>query len=77
MIAISLSEKFAVKTFITCIKVIDTTENSNKTNKLRNINTIAVEQGTSPSRERKIHNIKVKVIPFIIKFSLSKTIRYR
>ena len=40
MISMSLSEKFCCRNLITTIKVSDMTRGSNKTNKLRNINTI-------------------------------------
>ena len=52
MISISLSKKFCCQNLITSIKVINMTGHSSKSNKLRNINAIVVERGTSPSKNR-------------------------
>ena len=61
MISISLSEKFCCQNLITSIKVINMTRNSSKSNKLRNINTIDAERGTSPSRKGKFTISKSKL----------------
>ena len=75
MISISLSEKFGCQNLIMSIKVINMTGHSSKSNKLRNINTIGCQVRNITIQKWKIHNIKI--ISFIINFSLNKTIRCR
>ena len=68
MISIALLKKFGSKEFVTIIEVSNMRRCSGKANKLRYIYTI---RGTSRGiaiKERKINNIKIKIIPFIIYF---------
>ena len=77
-IFISLSEKFCCQNLITnIIKVINITGHSSKSNKLRNINTIGCRTRNITIYKWIDHNIKIKIISFILNFCLDKTVRYR
>ena len=58
----------AVKYLLTIIEVSNMRRSSGKVNKLRYIYTIRGTSRDIAIKERKINNIKIKIIPFIIFF---------
>ena len=68
MIPIALLKKFGSSEFVTIIEVSNMRRCSGKVNKLRYIYTIRGTLRDNAIKEREIHNIKIKVIPFIIYF---------
>ena len=67
MIPIALLKKFGSKEFVTIIEVNNMRRCSGEANKLRYIYTIrGTLRDIAMIKERKINNIKIKIIPFII-----------
>ena len=65
---IALLKKFGSKEFVTIIEVSNMRRYSGKANMLRYIYTIRGTLRDIAIKERKINNIKIKIIPFIIYF---------
>ena len=68
MIPIALLKKFVSQEFVTIIEVSNMRICSGKANKLIYIYTIKRTSRDIAIKERKINNIKIKIIPFIIYF---------
>ena len=74
MIPISLLKKFGSKEFVTIVEVSNLRRCSGKANKLRYIYTIRGALRDIAIKERKINNIKIKIIPLNISYIFVETI---
>ena len=76
MIPLALLKKFSSYEFVTISGISDMRRCSGKANKLRCIHTIRGTLRDIAIKERKINNIKIKTIPFIIYFCRNRMNRY-